>query len=317
MDETYTINGYEQKEESTGSRKLTPEQVDRIIAMAGVVERTPYGFIMANISSTNSAVPLVVESLLKYGCDLHDGRQENAGGIRLRRNRKYTSEELTAQEYVEIELNKRLGSACTWEPSDENGLPQLESPVTPISAQYGSMDGAVASSFLLVRGDLKEAIEAGNFAGVQLIEAKVLSKKPQPPKEKAWFIWSSHLLPPINNLCHSDDGNFFKYKETSSYRACYAYTGYLQKSELYYNRADFKSSTFDVGVTLEKFGSRQTFQRRVVYSRKFVTFLQGLGVKIQGYPVHLVDTQSPPWVGPYPEPLDHLNIRPGWLDQYA
>lgn len=317
MDETYTINGYEQKEESSDSRKLTPEQVDRIIAMAGVVERTPYGFIMANVSSTDPAVPLVVESLLKFGCDLHDGRQENTGGIQLSRMRRYTCDELVSQEYIEIKLEERLGRACTWEPSDEHGLPQLQAPVAPISTQIGTMDGSRGGSFLLVRGDIKEAIEAGNFAGVQLIEAKVLSKKPQPPKEKAWFIWSSHLLPPINNLCHSDDGNFFKYKETSSYRACYAYTGYLQKSELCYNRADFKSATFDVGVTLERFGSRQTFQRRVVYSRKFVTFLQGLDVKIQGYPVHLVDTQSPPWVGPYPEPLDHLNIRAAWLDQCA
>ena len=319
MNEVYIISGHEHTDEyaELGITYLSPHQIDAIVKEVSGAERTRLGFSTGRIEASDPAVPKIINLLLNFGFDLREGRSSASPGVTLYRMREYSSEDLRHFSYAKLALKKKLGRVDSTKTHDSHGMPMLESPITPVRAEYGTMSGSTGSKFLLVRGATKEKIEKANFSGLRLIEVKTSGKKPVPEKERAWFVWSSHILPPMNNLFRSSAENYFKYNEATKHPECYCYSGYLDKSEYFYETNKFLEHPVDVALTHEKFGSGEFRYRNLIVSNRFLCFLLELGCDLEGYPVHLVDTCSPPWVGPYPEPLEHLNIRPAWLDHYA
>lgn len=319
MKETYIISAMEHRDEfaELGVKCLSHEQVTAIVKAFPEVKRTIDGFTTGHLAAENHVIPRIIDALLDFGFDLRQGQSSAASGVKLCRIRNYSGEDLLNYDYSGLSNHKMLGSADSSRVHDSNGLPLLESPISPIKAEYGMMSGGVGARFLLVRGSLKEKIEKASFIGLTLIEAKTSGKKPLPAEERAWFVSSSHVLPLMNNLCYSSTEQYFKYDPNVNYSKCYPYAGCLDCVEYYYNQNELGETGFDVAITKEGFGSRNTLQRNTIFSRRFISFMLEMGCELAGFPVHLVMDSSPPWVGPYPAPLDHLNIRPAWLDQYA
>lgn len=319
MKETYIISAKEHTEQFArlGLQYLNHEQVTTIVKAFPEVKRTVDGFTTGHLAAESNTIPRLIDALLEFGFDLRQGQSSASPGVKLCRIRSYDGDDLLAYDFTTLSEYKMMGSADSSRVHDSNGLPLLEAPITPIKAEYGMMSGGVGSSFLLVRGSLKDKIEKANFKALTLIEAKTSGKRPIPNDERAWFVWSSYVLPLMNNLCYSSKGEYFKYDPDVSCSKCYPYSGYLNYVEYYYNQSNVAREDFDVAITKEGFGSRNTLQRNTIFSRRFISFLLDMGCDLEGFPVHLVKDSSPPWIGPYPEPLDHLNIRPAWLDQYA
>ena len=271
------------------------------------------------LTTGDARIPRILRAIENVGIPLGDGLGAMSRKFRLFRNREYEHADLSNCEYAILSHHKYLGEVNHNE-YDERGIPCLKAALRPYDRKIGRVAYVQGCPVLVVRGAAKDALEKSRLKGLRITEPIIKGRKQLNPEQKVWVVWSELTLPPMKNLCFDDAGERFRYQERETFRrGCYVFEGHFSRGEIHYQRGALaKLGEFDIALTTERFGGIGALQPFVVMSQRFRHFMEDeLGLEMIGAPVRVDDDDTIPWGGPYPEPWEHLNKRPEWLNKLA
>lgn len=259
----------------------------------------------------------LLEVLQDAGVDVTDSITARPRPFLMSRVRSYSGKELSNVEYLVPHVKKVLGESTDDYLLDEMAIPHVKASVKPYKAVIGALLNE-PGPVILVRQPVKERLEQSNLRGLKLVEPVLVGRRNVVESEKTWVVWSDLVLPAMKNILFDEAGNRFRWSQRNEFpHGCQLTEGYVFPPEPHYLRSDIvKVGDFDIALTMERFGGRgkRPLQPELIISQRFAKILfDELGAEIDGRPVRLDQDHSIPWVGPFPQPWEHLNRRPNWL----
>lgn len=269
----------------------------------------------------NEDVKRVLDVLSDVGVNIMDSAGRSRRAFYLSRLREYQKIDLDQCAYIAPTGDSYLGKTTDNNEYDERGIPYLKAALRPYKKEFGQVIGTQGCPCFVVRGKVKQALEKSGLKGLQLVEPLTKGRKQLRPEEKVSVVWSGLTLPPMKNLCYDNAGERFRYADRKSFpKGCLVFEGYFTRpTEIHYQREGLaKIGDFDIALTTERFGGIAALQPYIIVSQRFRRFMEDeLGLEMTGTPVRVDGDDTIPWGGPYPEPWEHLNKRPEWLEKIA